>query len=144
MAPYYKYLCEEYLAKSGESDLEHDGKSGSPKEWIQFDQKLYDDLCAKNENKINELHEKIQKLEEDDEGALEQAQAWINLGEYYAQIGDKNNAEKTLEKSLSKAISTGAKIDVMLTIARLGFFYNDQLYVKREAGSSKLDDRKGW
>ncbi|CAI4055054.1 hypothetical protein SUVZ_16G3780 [Saccharomyces uvarum] len=146
MAPYYKYLCEEYLAKNGESDPEHDGKSVFPEEWIRFDQKLYDDLCEKNENKIKELHEKIQKLEEDDEGALEQAQAWINLGEYYAQIGDKNNAEKTLEKSLSKAISTGAKIDVMLTIARLGFFYNDQLYVKEklEAVNSMIEKGGDW
>lgn len=33
--------------------------------------------CAKNESKIKELNEKIQKLEEDDEGELEQAQAWL-------------------------------------------------------------------
>ncbi|CAI7489382.1 CGH_1_collapsed_G0057050.mRNA.1.CDS.1 [Saccharomyces cerevisiae] len=127
MAPYYKYLCEEYLVNNGQSDLEHDEKS-------------YTMNCAKkNESKIKELNEKIQKLEEDDEGELEQAQAWINLGEYYAQIGDKDNAEKTLGKSLSKAISTGAKIDVMLTIARLGFFYNDQLYVKEKLEALLVD-----
>ena len=103
-------------------------------------------MCNENESKIKELNEKIQKLEEDDEGELEQAQAWINLGEYYAQIGDKDNAEKTLGKSLSKAISTGAKIDVMLTIARLGFFYNDQLYVKEklEAVNSMIEKGGDW
>ncbi|AJW11382.1 Rpn7p [Saccharomyces cerevisiae YJM1190] len=146
MAPYYKYLCEEYLVNNGQSDLEHDGKSDSLNEWIKFDQELYNELCKKNESKIKELNEKIQKLEEDDEGELEQAQAWINLGEYYAQIGDKDNAEKTLGKSLSKAISTGAKIDVMLTIARLGFFYNDQLYVKEklEAVNSMIEKGGDW
>ncbi|CAI4036965.1 hypothetical protein SMKI_16G2620 [Saccharomyces mikatae IFO 1815] len=146
MAPYYKYLCEDYLVKNGESDLDHDEKSGSSSEWIRFDQQLYDELRKKNESKIKELNEKIQKLEEDDEGELEQAQAWINLGEYYAQIGDKDNAEKTLGKSLSKAISTGAKIDVMLTIARLGFFYNDQLYVKEklEAVNSMIEKGGDW
>ncbi|AJW02399.1 Rpn7p [Saccharomyces cerevisiae YJM1386] len=146
MAPYYKYLCEEYLVNNGQSDLEHDEKSDSLNEWIKFDQELYNELCKKNESKIKELNEKIQKLEEDDEGELEQAQAWINLGEYYAQIGDKDNAEKTLGKSLSKAISTGAKIDVMLTIARLGFFYNDQLYVKEklEAVNSMIEKGGDW
>lgn len=146
MAPYYKYLCEEYLVNNGQSDLEHDEKSDSLNEWIKFDQQLYNGLCKKNESKIKELNEKIQKLEEDDEGELEQAQAWINLGEYYAQIGDKDNAEKTLGKSLSKAISTGAKIDVMLTIARLGFFYNDQLYVKEklEAVNSMIEKGGDW
>lgn len=146
MAPYYKYLCEEYLVNNGQSDLEHDEKSDSLNEWIKFDQQLYNELCKKNESKIKELNEKIQKLEEDDEGELEQAQAWINLGEYYAQIGDKDNAEKTLGKSLSKAISTGAKIDVMLTIARLGFFYNDQLYVKEklEAVNSMIEKGGDW
>ncbi|CAI4858180.1 CQS_1a_G0056270.mRNA.1.CDS.1 [Saccharomyces cerevisiae] len=146
MAPYYKYLCEEYLVNNGQSDLEHDEKSDSLNEWIKFDQELYNELCKKNESKIKELNEKIQKLEEDDEGELEQAQAWINLGEYYAQIGDKDNAEKTLGKSLSKAISTGAKIDVMLTIARLGFFYNNQLYVKEklEAVNSMIEKGGDW
>lgn len=146
MAPYYKYLCEEYLVNNGQSDLEHDEKSDSLNEWIKFDQELYNELCKKNESKIKELNEKIQKLEEDDEGELEQAQSWINLGEYYAQIGDKDNAEKTLGKSLSKAISTGAKIDVMLTIARLGFFYNDQLYVKEklEAVNSMIEKGGDW
>ncbi|CAI4865034.1 CDA_G0056390.mRNA.1.CDS.1 [Saccharomyces cerevisiae] len=146
MAPYYKYLCEEYLVNNGQSDLEHDEKSDSLNEWIKFDQELYNELCKKNESKIKELNEKIQKLEEDDEGELEQAQAWINLGEYYGQIGDKDNAEKTLGKSLSKAISTGAKIDVMLTIARLGFFYNDQLYVKEklEAVNSMIEKGGDW
>ena len=31
MAPYYKYLCEEYLVNNGQSDLEHDEKSDSLK-----------------------------------------------------------------------------------------------------------------
>lgn len=75
----------------------------------------------KNEQKIADFKKKIEEIEENDEGELERAQAWINLGEYYAQIGDRINAQETLEKALEKAISTGAKIDVMLTITRIGF-----------------------
>ncbi|EJT42070.1 RPN7-like protein [Saccharomyces kudriavzevii IFO 1802] len=54
MAPYYKYLCEEYLVKNGGSDLDHEEISSLTDEWIQFDRQLYDDLRAKNESKIKD------------------------------------------------------------------------------------------
>lgn len=127
MAPYYKYLCEEYL----------------PQGVLVFDESLYNDLLDKNEQKITELKEHLAEVEENDEGELEQAQCWIKLGEYYAQIGDRANAQETLEKALTKAISTGAKIDIMLTITRLGFFFSDQLFVKEKLEQIKIMIEKG-
>ncbi|CAH00806.1 Rpn7 [Kluyveromyces lactis] len=115
MAPYYKHVCEEL-----------------PSGAIEWDQSFYDSLVAKNEEEIKKLKDHLTEIEEKDEGELEKAQSWINLGEYYAKIGDKDNAEETLTKALDKAVSTGAKIDIMLTITRLGFFYNDQHYVKQK------------
>lgn len=117
MGPYYKYLCEEYLHNSN---------------IIQFDETFYNELIDLNQQKIAELKEHLSEVEANDEGELEQAQCWIKLGEYYAQIGDRQLAQETLEKALTRAISTGAKIDIMLTIARLGFFYNDQIFVKEK------------
>lgn len=127
MAPYYRYLCQEYL----------------PQEVLPFDSKFYEALCDKNEQHITELKERLSEIEENDEGELEQAQCWIKLGEYYAQIGDRKNAEETLEKALQKAISTGAKIDVMMTITRLGFFYDDQKFVKEKLEQANLMIEKG-
>ncbi|CAR27478.1 hypothetical protein ZYGR_0I07530 [Zygosaccharomyces rouxii] len=127
MGPYYKYLCEEYL----------------PQGVLKFDSKFYEQLCDKNEQHITELKEHLSEVEENDEGELEQAQCWIKLGEYYAQIGDRVNAEETLEKALQKAISTGAKIDVIMTITRLGFFYNDQKFVKEKLEQANLMIEKG-
>lgn len=127
MAPYYKYLCEEYL----------------PQGILAFDESLYNELLDKNEQKVTELKEHLAEVEENDEGELEQAQCWIKLGEYYAQIGDRANAQETLEKALSKAISTGAKIDIMLTITRLGFFFNDQLFVKEKLEQINVMIEKG-
>lgn len=127
MAPYYKYLCEEYV----------------PQGVMKFDQGLFDRLSEKNQVKIAEFKKRITEIEENDEGELERAQAWITLGEYYAQIGDRVNAQETLEKALDKAISTGAKIDVMLTITRLGFFYNDQLFVKEKLAQTNAMIEKG-
>lgn len=127
MAPYYKFLCEEYLP------------SGS----LKFDEGLHRELAGKNEEKVKSLKEKLAKVEENDEGELEQAQCWIELGEYYAQIGDRANAVDTLEKALGKAISTGAKIDIMFTITRLGFFFNDQFNVKEKLDQINVMIEKG-
>ncbi|CCE64939.1 hypothetical protein TPHA_0J01170 [Tetrapisispora phaffii CBS 4417] len=134
MAPYYKYLTHEYLPKDKNN-----------KTVIPFDEKLYKELLDLNEQNITELKERITEIEENDEGELELAQSWIKLGEYYAQIGDRENAQEVLEKAITKAISTGAKIDIMLTITRIGFFYNDQHFVKEklEAINSMLEKGGG-
>ncbi|CCD22635.1 proteasome regulatory particle lid subunit RPN7 NDAI_0A04790 [Naumovozyma dairenensis CBS 421] len=113
MGPFYKYACDELSI-------------------LPWNPSFYSKLNALNEAKINELKDNIKKVENEDEGDLEMAHRYIALGEYYAQIGDKENMEITLKQVLKMAISTGAKIDVMLTIARMGFFYNDQVYVKEK------------
>ncbi|KAH3901023.1 probable 26S proteasome regulatory subunit RPN7 [Saccharomycodes ludwigii] len=115
MAPYYKYLKEEKKVTA-----------------LVWDEKLYSKMLEENANKIEELRKIIAKIEEDDEGELERAQSWVNLGEYYAQIGDFDNAIEVLTKAMDVAVSSGAKIDIMLTITRLGFFYNDQNFVKNK------------
>lgn len=116
MAPYYKYLYDDYL----------------PKGLLEWDQLFYDSLVNSNIEDLSELKKNLTEIEEKDEGELEKAYSWIKLGEYYAQIGDRINAEETLTKALDNAVSNGAKIDIMLTIARLGFFYNDQFFVKQK------------
>ncbi|CCC67707.1 hypothetical protein NCAS_0A11490 [Naumovozyma castellii] len=114
MAPYYKYLVEKLQV-------------------LSWDETFYNTLVARNDDRIKELNEMIKKSEEDDEGELERAQCFIKLGEYYAQIGDREQMESVLEgKAINMAISTGAKIDIMLTVTRMGFFYNDQNYVKEK------------
>ncbi|AMD20766.1 HDR023Wp [Eremothecium sinecaudum] len=127
MAPYYKYLCEEYL----------------PNGMLKWDQQLYDSLTDLNTQDITELKEHLQEIEEKDEGELEKAQCWIKLGEYYAQIGDRTNAEETLTEAMNKAVSMGAKIDIMLTITRLGFFYDDQMFVKEKLAQINAMIEKG-
>lgn len=127
MGPYYKYLCQEYL----------------PEGVFSWDEKFYQSLLDSNTQDITELKEHLDEVEEKDEGELEKAQSWINLGEYYARIGDRQNAEQTLTTALEKAVSTGAKIDVMLTITRLGFFFNDQVYIKQKLESVNSLIEKG-
>ncbi|XBW34551.1 hypothetical protein QEN19_000113 [Hanseniaspora menglaensis] len=118
MAPYYIYLQK------------HDTK-------FPFKKETYDQLAEKNEQKIRELKAEIAEIEENDEGELEKAYCWIQLGEYYAQIGDVENSLNTLEKAKTVSISLGGKIDIMLTIVRIALFFNDQVKVQEKLNQAE-------
>ncbi|KAK5962173.1 proteasome regulatory particle lid subunit RPN7 PWA37_000209 [Arxiozyma heterogenica] len=114
MGPFYKYITTELGL-------------------FPFDQNKYEDLIKLNEKKLKELNENIQTLEKNDEGALELSISWNKLGAYYTQIGDFENAKHILlGKAFETAISIGAKIDILLMIVRLGFFYDDKNFIKEK------------
>lgn len=112
MAPYYYHLYNELSV-------------------VPWDQSLYDDLVGKNKLKIDSLKDDIKRLESEDDSELDILKKWTELGEYYAQIGDKSNALTTLLKTIEIAPSTGSKIDLYLTISRIGFFFTDLPFVKK-------------
>lgn len=125
MGPYYKYLTAEYLPEKNKNN-----NNGS-EPIIPFDSTIYDQLVSKNTEKIKKLKESLETLKSNDEGPLEIATGWIELGEYYVQIGDFENAEDILlGNALNFAISIGAKIDIYFMMLRLAFFYNNFTYIK--------------
>lgn len=98
---------------------------------LEWDQGVYDGLVTANEKKVGALKEEIAKLDEEDESEMDILKKWTELGEYYANIGDKENAVETLKKTIELAPSTGSKIDLFLTISRIGYFFNDQIFIKK-------------
>lgn len=113
MAPYLHYLVSQNL--------------------IQQNDSLYSTLLEKNRIRIKELKDKINELESNDEGAMELANGWVELGSYYTKIGDFDNATSILGgKAFDHAISLGAKIDILFMIVRLGFFYDNQQFIKEK------------
>ncbi|AOA63443.1 26S proteasome regulatory subunit [Komagataella phaffii CBS 7435] len=126
MAPYYHYLYHQ-IALPG----------------LEWDQGLYDKLVLQNEKKVEELTNKIKVVDEDDEGEVENAECWAELGNYYAQIGDKNKAIETLGKATDLAPSIGAKIDIKLTLSRIGFFYDDKQFTKKYLDEANALIEKG-
>ncbi|ODQ65025.1 PCI-domain-containing protein [Nadsonia fulvescens var. elongata DSM 6958] len=121
LAPLYDYLYHSELTLALGQEL-----------LPAWDQALYDELDAVNQTKIKELNQLIETTQEDDEGEMESLKAWVNLGEYYATIGDKANSIQTLRKALELSPSTGSKIDIHLTIVRLGFFFDDKVFTSAE------------
>lgn len=140
LAPYYFYLYNEYL----------------PKGTIEWNEELYQKLTAVNQTEIKKIASKIEKIEQeeqeeellkqskgevskkvtkkpksDDDDEFDKVNALIKLGEYYAKIGDRENAVSTLRKAFElSSSSTGVKIDILLTMSRIGFFYQDLKYIK--------------
>lgn len=132
MAPYYKYLTTKYLPEQAQQH-NNGSNNGNSEQIIAYDATVYEKLEAKNNENITSLKEKLDLLKTNDEGPLEIANAWIELGQYYVQIGDFENAEKVLLGSaLSSAISIGFKIDIYFMMLRLAFFYNDFAYIKEK------------
>lgn len=114
MAPYYKYLHDDLKLEN-----------------LEWDQSLYDDMAANNNKKVKELKDEIDKLNDEDEGEIEILKKWIQLAEYYASIGDKDETVATIDKTIKLAPSTGSKIDLYLTVSRVGFFYDDKPFTKQ-------------
>lgn len=126
LGPYYYYLY-------------HDLKLPE----LEWDQLLYDSLVAGNQEEIEKLNTQIKEKEDDDEGETELLNCWVKLGEYYTKIGDRTKGIEALRKALSLAPSTGTKIDILLTITRIGFFFDDAKFIKQSLDELNLLIEKG-
>lgn len=124
-APYYKYLCTEY------------GRDFS------YDDKVYDALAAENEKQIVELTAKVKEAEGEEETELDVLATNLKLAEYYVTIIDRKNATETYKKALELPQSTGSKIDILLTLTRLGFFFGDYPLVAKYLEQVKTHIDKG-
>ncbi|QPG76123.1 hypothetical protein FOA43_003509 [Brettanomyces nanus] len=129
MAPYYHYLYY---------DMKLVG--------LKWDQSLFDSLKANNDVRVKELQEEIAKLDKEDEGEIDILKKWIELAEYYASIGDKEKTVSTIEKTIELAPSTGSKIDLYLTVSRIGFFYDDKIFTKHylDEANSLIEKGGDW
>lgn len=65
------------------------------------------------------------------------------MGNYYAEIGNREKAISTLRKAHELVSGPGNKIDILLTIVRIGLFFDDKAFVKKELDSVKLLIDKG-
>ncbi|KAK6460863.1 26S proteasome subunit RPN7-domain-containing protein [Scheffersomyces coipomensis] len=125
LAPYYKYLQSQY------SDF-------------PYDEEVYTALAAKNEEEISKLTQIIKEAEADDETEVDILGTTIKLAEYYTKIIDRKNATETLKKALDLSPGTGSKIDLLLTLTRVEFFFNDYPLVSKYLDQVKsLIDKGG-
>ncbi|ODV61561.1 proteasome regulatory particle lid subunit RPN7 [Ascoidea rubescens DSM 1968] len=132
LGPYYCYLHNDCFTKDNSV--------------FPWNEELYNSIKLDNEKEIATIKDKIKEAENDDEGELEIVKGYTELGEYYAKIGDRENAIITLRKAFELTPSTGSKIDILLTISRIGFFFDDLIFIKKilEETSSLIDKGGDW
>lgn len=123
MLPYYeKYLCPTPL--------------GPP------DEALKQELKKRNDEDLAKLEEKITDAKEN-YGDIEFRDALLAKAAFFNRIGDKDAAIQGYKEAYEKTVGAGGKLDNILTIIRIGFFFDDKDLVKKEIERAKVEIAKG-
>ncbi|KAI8981668.1 26S proteasome subunit RPN7-domain-containing protein [Mycotypha africana] len=109
MGPFYKLMVEELQEP--------------------LDQSLYDSMTAENEQELQKFDEKAANAVQN-EGETEVNEALLAKADYYAKIGDKENALSAYEALLKRSITLGTSIDIVFTLVRIGLFFGDNKLVR--------------
>jgi len=91
---------------------------------IPEDKGLLERLEKLNEEELKKLDERLAEAEKT-EGESEIADALKARATYLTRIGDKDRAIAAQELAFEKTAGVGTKIDIALTLIRIGFFFGD-------------------
>jgi 26S proteasome regulatory subunit N7 len=123
MLPYYeKYLCPSPL--------------GPPDEALKATmKKANDEDLAKLEEKIKDAKENL--------GDIEVRDALLAKAEFFNRIGDKDASITAYKDAYEKTVGAGGKLDNILTVIRIAFFFDDKELAKKEIDRAKVEVGKG-
>lgn len=116
MLPFYNALCEQF-------------------KW-QPDAALVDSMKAEIEKKVKELSDTITDAEEN-LGESEVREGYLARADFYCRIGDKEKAIQAFRETTEKTVGLGQKLDILFTLIRMGFFWNDDDLITRNIEKAK-------
>lgn len=123
MLPYYeKHLCPAPLGAADEA--------------------LKAELKKANDEELVKIEEKIADAKEN-LGDIEVRDALLSKAHFYNRIGDKDNALEAYKVAFEKTVGVGAKLDNILTVIRVAFFFDDKDLAKKEIDRAKAELAKG-
>lgn len=123
MLPYYeKYLCP--------------GPAGPP------DEALKAELKKQNAEEEAKLDERIKDAKEN-LGDIEIRDALLAKANFFNRIGNKDQAIKGYEEAYEKTVGVGGKLDNILTVIRIAFFFEDTALMKKHIDRAKVELGKG-
>jgi len=123
MLPYYeKYLCPTPLGPADEA--------------------LKAEMKKQNEADLSKIEEKIKDAKEN-LGDMEVRDALIAKAEFFNRIGDKDAAIQAYQDAFEKTVGVGGKLDNILTVIRIAFFFDDLALAKKEIDRAKVELGKG-
>lgn len=123
MLPYYeKHLCPDVLGP--------------------VDEALKAELKKANEEELEKIEAKITDAKENF-GDIEVRDALLEKATFYNRIGDKDNAIEGYKTAFEKTVGVGPKLDNILTLIRIAFFFDDKELAKKEIDRAKVELAKG-
>lgn len=123
MLPYYeKHLCPAALGT--------------------VDAALKEQMMKSNEEELAKLEERIKDAKEN-LGDIEVRDALLAKAQFFNRIGDKEAATEAFAVAYEKTVGIGGKLDNILTVIRIGFFFDDKAIVKKEIDRAKTELSKG-
>lgn len=109
-----------------------------------LDKGFYEKLKQANEEQLKKLDEAITDAKEN-LGESEVREALLAKADYYTRIGDKDNAVSQYKVTYEKTIGAGQKIDIILTLIRIGLFWTDHdLIVKNIEQARSMAETSDW
>lgn len=125
MLPFYQALCEQFKWK--------------------VDTALVETMKTEIEKKVKELNDTIADAEEN-LGESEVREGFLARADFYCRIGDKEKAIQAFRETTEKTVGLGQKLDILFTLIRMGFFWNDNDLVTRniEKAKSMIEQGGDW
>jgi len=122
MLPYYESLC-------------------SAAGWTA-DESLKATLKKANEEELIKFEEKIKDAQEN-LGDVEVRDGLFNKAEFFNRIGDKDKALEAYKVAFDKTVGVGGKMDNILSVIRIAFFFDDKDLSKQQIDRAKAELAKG-
>ncbi|TFY83055.1 hypothetical protein EWM64_g957 [Hericium alpestre] len=110
---------------------------------LPLDEALAARMEEENEEELNKIENRLNDAEET-EGESEISDALRAKANYLTRIGEKDKAVDAQKLALEKTPGLGARIDITLTLVRIGFFFGDnQLVTENLAKAEALIEKGG-
>ncbi|KAI0707981.1 PCI-domain-containing protein [Earliella scabrosa] len=91
---------------------------------LPLDQSLLERMEKENKEELDKIEERLEEAKKT-EGETDIADALRARANYLTRIGDKDKAIEAQKLALEKTPGLGSRIDIVLTLIRIGFFFGD-------------------
>ncbi|KAG6837135.1 hypothetical protein H0H93_014040 [Arthromyces matolae] len=117
----------------------------SPIPLSPLDNALLDSLQSTNAQELSKLDARLQEATQT-EGESEISDALKAKADYLTRIGDKDAAVAAQNLALEKTPGLGSRIDIVLTLARIGFFFGDNDLISSSLAKAEtlIDEGGDW
>ncbi|CAN3486641.1 26S proteasome regulatory subunit Rpn7p [Diutina catenulata] len=110
---------------------------------FELPQEAVDKMTTKNSEVVLELEQQLRDAEEQDETEIDVVATLVKLGDYYTETLAREKAKDTYKKAIDLGPVSGKKIDILLTVCRLEFFFGDYQSVHKYLEQVKTVIDKG-